>query len=82
MPIDALKNARKVVGAKRTVRAVEKGLASRVYLAADADHWVTAPLRDLCAARGVAVEIVPSMEELGKACGITVAAAAVASLGE
>jgi large subunit ribosomal protein L7A len=80
MPIDTLKNARKVVGAKQVAKAVEKGQASLVLLAGDADSRVTTPIRELCGRGGVAFEMVPSMEELGKACGIEVGAAAVAVL--
>ena len=78
MPLGTLKNASKVVGAKQAAKAVEKGQASLVFLADDADIRVTAPLREACVRAGVAVEMVPTMEELGKACGIEVGAAAVA----
>jgi len=80
MPVDTLKTASKAVGAKQAAKAVDKGLASLVYLAQDADARVTAPIRELCGRKGVAVETVPSMDELGKACGIEVGAAAVALL--
>jgi Ribosomal protein HS6-type (S12/L30/L7a) len=78
MPVGTLKDARKVVGAKQAIKAVEKGRASLVFLAADADSRVVSPLREACARAGVTVEMVPSMGELGKACGIEVGAAAVA----
>ncbi len=78
MAIDTLKDARKVVGAKQTAKAVEKGQASLVFLAEDAESRVVAPLREACARAGVMVQMVPSMIELGKACGIDVGAAAVA----
>ncbi len=78
MPIGTLKDARKAVGAKQAAKAVEKGQASLVFLAEDADIRVTAPLREACARAGVKVEMAPSMGELGKACGIEVGAAAVA----
>lgn len=80
MPADALKTAKKVIGAKQATKAVEKGLASLVYLAGDADVRVTTPIRELCTQKGVEVVMVPSMGELGKACGIEVGAAAVALL--
>jgi large subunit ribosomal protein L7A len=80
MSADTLKTAPKAVGAKQASKAVDKGLASLVYLAQDADARVTAPIRELCGRNGVAVEMVPSMDELGKACGIEVGAAAVALL--
>lgn len=75
-----LKAARKAIGTKQTVRAVEKGLAAKVYLASDADNRVIAPLVQLCSQRGVGVEAGATMAELGKACGIEVGAAAVALL--
>ncbi len=78
MPIGTLKDARKAVGAKQAAKAVGKGQASLVFLAEDADSRVVAPLREACLRAGVAVEMVPSMAELGKACGIEVGAAAVA----
>ncbi len=78
MLIGTLKDAKKVVGAKQAAKAVEKGQASLVFLAEDADVRVIAPLREACTRAGVAVEMVPSMEDLGKACGIDVGAAAVA----
>jgi large subunit ribosomal protein L7A len=80
MPTDALKTAAKVIGAKQVVKAVEKGVASLVYLAEDADTRVTTPVRELCVRTGVVVETVPNMTDLGKACGIEVGAAAVALL--
>lgn len=80
MSYDTLKNAKRVVGAKQVGKAVEQGRAERVYLAEDADGRVTSPLREQCERAGVTVEMVPSMEELGRACGIEVGAAAVATV--
>lgn len=43
MPYDRIANAKdKTVGAKQTVKAIEKGLASEVVLAQDADEHVKA----------------------------------------
>jgi large subunit ribosomal protein L7A len=75
-----LKTAKKAIGTKQAVRAVEKGLAAKVYLAEDADKRVVAPLAQLCNQKGIAVEAGATMAELGKACGIEVGAAAVALL--
>ena len=69
-----------VVGAKQAKRAVESGRAERIFLAEDADPRVTEPLRDLCAGKSVPVTEVPSMKELGAACGISVGAAVAALL--
>lgn len=78
--LDTLKTAKKAVGAKQAVKAVEKGLAVVVYLAEDAENRVTQPIRDICLKNAVTVEPVQSMAELGKICGIEVGAAAVAIL--
>ena len=78
--LEAFKRSKKAIGAKQTARAVEKGLAIKVYLADDADKRVVAPLAQLCNQKEVEVGEVATMAELGKACGIEVAAAAVAVL--
>lgn len=75
-----LKNAKKVIGAKQTLKSVEKGLAAIVYLASDADQRLLLPIREACSNGNVAVDSSLSMLELGKACGIEVGAAAVACL--
>jgi large subunit ribosomal protein L7A len=62
------------------MKAVEKGLAARVYLAQDADQRITEPLVQVCNAKEIPVDYAPSMSELGKSCGIEVGAAAVAVL--
>ena len=78
MSIEDIKAAKKVIGAKQTVKAVENGLAQRVFLAEDADLRFTKPIIAVCQSHSVNVEIVPTMTELGKVCGIEVGAAAVA----
>ena len=78
--LDAFKDAKKAIGAKQTVRAVEKGLATKVYLATDADRRVVAPLVQICNQKEIQVDELSTMAELGKACVIEVAAAAVALL--
>lgn len=75
-----LTNQAKVVGAKQVRRAVEAGTARKVFLAGDADPRVTEPIAALCGEKGVEVESVPSMRELGRACGIAVGAAVTALL--
>lgn len=73
-----LTNQAKVVGAKQVKRAVEAGTARKVFLAGDADPRVTEPVAALCGEKGVAVETVLSMRDIGKACGIAVGAAVAA----
>ena len=71
-----------VIGIKQTTRALENKKVSMVYLAKDAEERLLKPIRELCAAKGVPIQEVPSMKELGKACKIQVGAAAVAILDE
>ena len=63
------------VGMKQVQRAVENGEASEVYLAEDADDFILQRLLDLCKQRNIAAIKVPTMKELGQACGIDVGAA-------
>lgn len=82
MSLESLKEAKKVTGTRQVTKAVEKGIAYKVFVAVDADQHVTAPLFKLCQERGVEVETVESMLKLGKACGLGVASASAALLVE
>ena len=73
-----LSGSNKVVGAKQVLKAVEAGEAVRVFIASDADVFVTRRVYDACREKGVQVTEVPSMRELGEACGVQVKAAAAA----
>ncbi|MEQ8235662.1 MAG: 50S ribosomal protein L7ae-like protein [Syntrophomonadaceae bacterium] len=78
MLLDEIANGKKVIGSKQVKKAVIKGLASKVVLAEDAEPHVIAPLKELCRQHEVETAVLASMEDLGKACGIDVGAAAVA----
>ena len=69
-----------VAGAKQLRKALTNGRASRVYLAKNADPALTEPIEALCKANSVPCAWVPSMLDLGKACGIEVGAAAAAAV--
>lgn len=75
-----LSNQTRVVGAKQVKRAIESGRALTVFLADDADPRVTQPVAALCEEKGVRTRGVPSMKELGRACGISVGAAVAAAV--
>ncbi|CAM4401184.1 MULTISPECIES: ribosomal L7Ae/L30e/S12e/Gadd45 family protein [Saccharibacillus] len=75
-----LQDAHVKIGTKQTVRAVELGEASEVYVAMDADQRMIAKITSLCVKSGVKITEVETMRELGKACGIEVGAAMVAVL--
>ena len=80
MSLEMLKNGKKSIGTKQTAKAIEKGLAARVFIAQDADERIIVPIKNLCQQAGVELETVPTMSELGKACGIEVGAATAAVL--
>jgi large subunit ribosomal protein L7A len=70
----------KTVGLKQTQRALEKGLVQRVYVANDAENHVLRPILEWCRTHNVERIDVPTMKELGKACGIEVGTAVAAIL--
>ena len=67
-----------VVGAKQLRKALENGTAQQVFLAENADPALTEPIEAQCKLRSVSYTWIPSMTELGRACGIDVGAAAAA----
>lgn len=78
MSLERLKNGKKVIGIKQTMKAVAKGVAICVFLADDADERVLAPLEELCTQHDVETIRVVDMKSLGLACSIAVGAAAAA----
>ena len=70
-----LSGSNKVVGAKQAKRALRDGRAARLYIAVDADPRLLQPLVQEAVNRQVPVSQVPTMKELGLACGIAVGAA-------
>ena len=75
-----LTSGKKVVGIKQLRKAVAAKAVKTVFLACDADPMLTDPVRELCQQNAVAVVDVPTMAELGRACGISVSASAAGLL--
>ena len=71
---------RLVVGSKQLRKALNSGSARCVFLAENADPAITEILEKLCMEKQVPVTWVPSMADLGRACGIEVGAAAAAAV--
>ena len=69
-----------VVGSKQLRKALQSGRAQRVFLAENADPAITEPLRQMCEERQIPFAWVRSMQDLGRACGIEVGAAAAAAV--
>lgn len=83
MPVSCLESAKKkIVGTKQTLKALEKGLAKKVFIATDAEQHVIKPLIRQCDEKGIPVVMVDTMKNLGKACGIEVGCAAAALVEE
>ena len=75
--MEALKHAaEKTVGTKSVLRALKAGQLSRVYMAVDADTFLFQQVVRAAEAAGVPVTRVPTMKELGEACGVAVKTAA------
>lgn len=70
----------RAVGTNQTARAIARGQAVEVFIAADADRRVIEPVAQAARERGVGLIEVESMTALGRACGIAVGAAAAAVL--
>ena len=76
---DLISNAKKkVVGTKQTLKALEKGEVTAVFVARDAEDRVIRPVLSLCESSAIEPIYVESMAQLGKMCGIKVKAAVAA----
>ena len=73
-----LRTEQKVVGVKQLKKALREGRAQRDFLAENADPHLTASVVQLCSQCQVPCTWVSTMEDLGRACGIHVGAAAAA----
>lgn len=83
MPLSSLESAKKkTVGIKQTLKALEKGLAKKVFIASDAEQHVVRPLQQRCQEKCVPVIMADTMKSLGKVCGIEVGCAAAALVEE
>jgi large subunit ribosomal protein L7A len=69
-----------VVGTKQLKKALNQGSVQQVFLAANADPVITQMLESLCQLNQTPYVWVRSMQDLGRACGIDVGAAAAAVL--
>lgn len=80
MDLEDLRSAKKCVGVKQTIKALESNSAALVFIAGDADRQMTAEVIALCLVKDIEICRVASRAELGDACGIEVGAAVVAVL--
>jgi large subunit ribosomal protein L7A len=81
MSLDCIHQARKrIIGTNQTTKALQQLSVKTVFVAKDAESRVVNPVISLAREKGVPIEWVDTMKELGKACGIEVGAATAAIL--
>lgn len=74
--MEMLRNASsRLVGSKQVTRAIKAGTAVRVYVAEDADTFLFQQVVRAADGAGVPAIRVPTMKELGKACGLEIGTA-------
>ena len=78
MSYDQVMASQTIIGIKQAVKAMHAGQVTALFVAIDADNWVTDPAILLAKEIGIPVHLVKSKRELGKACSINVNAAVVA----
>ncbi|WP_028543502.1 ribosomal L7Ae/L30e/S12e/Gadd45 family protein [Paenibacillus taiwanensis] len=78
----SLQDAKVKIGSKQTLKMVEQGFATEVYVALDADTKLLNKIVSLCRKRNIKLIEISSMVELGKMCGIEVGAAMAAIVEE
>lgn len=70
----------RVVGTKQVLRALREDKAAKVFLCKDADDFIYRQVQALCEEKRVPLQLVDSMQELGKLCLVGVKAATAAAL--
>jgi len=73
--IENLKNSKKTVGVKQSLKALENKSVTITFIAKDADEKVIGNIKDFCQKNSIEIVFVDNMKQLGKACGIEVGAA-------
>ena len=79
LPIE-LSNSKLVIGKKQTLRFLLKDEVSKDFISKDADIHVTKEIIDICNEKNIEIVYFDNMKDLGKACNISVNAAAAAVL--
>lgn len=80
MALNELKNAAVVAGTRQVIKQLNKNQIIKIFIAEDAEPHVIEPVKELCRQRQIEMEMVESMQILGKAVGIKVGSATVALL--
>jgi large subunit ribosomal protein L7A len=68
-------NEKLKIGVKQTTKAINEGIALKVYVAKDADEYITRRIVELAEEKNVEIVYVETTKQLGRACKIDVGAA-------
>ena len=78
--LQALRTGPLAVGTRQVLRGIKNGSLARIFVANDIDTFLFSRITEAAETAGVPVTRVPTMKELGHACGVDVAAAAAGIL--
>lgn len=78
----AQSQSRVIIGTKQTIKAMNNGEVSELFIAKDADQQITNKVLDVAKRLNIPYVIVDSKKKLGKACKIDVGASTVAIMHE
>lgn len=79
MSYEKVKQAKEtIIGTKQAVKAMKKGLVKEVYIALDVEERIIELARQTAGENNVSINYVESKVDLGKACGLRLAASVVA----
>ena len=70
----------RICGTKQVLKALDSSKVLKVFLADDVDEYLRKKITSACRFHQVEIQSVPSMEELGKMCGIAVPSATAADI--
>ncbi|MFO7635823.1 MAG: ribosomal L7Ae/L30e/S12e/Gadd45 family protein [Clostridia bacterium] len=73
--MERLKNKKRIVGLRQTLKSLRSGKLEIAYIAMDADPRVVGGFEQECISMNVEIRRPESMKELGKECGIEVGTA-------
>ena len=71
---------KKVIGLKQSLKAISQDQAMLVFIAKDANSFLTAPIVDMCEQKGIEIRYADTSRQLGLVNGISVCASVVCIL--
>jgi len=78
--LELLKNSKKTVGLKQSLKALNRDEVKTVIIAKDASEKIVKEVKEICEKKQKEVIYVDEMRQLGKACNIDVGASVVCIL--